>query len=233
MVEAIHYTTVCVKEFLCGVSQVMSIQRYCLSSLLVLSVATSGVAQTNRRAGATLGGVAGALAGAAIGENNDKPLAGALIGGAVGLITGGVVGGAKDQSIARQQAYSQYQHQQRMQGAVSTYDVAQMSRSGLGPQVVINHIQQNGVQKRPEVNDIIWLHQQGVPEAVISAMQGAPVGSPAAQPVRTVVRSPAPVVVEEYHYAPPVVYRPRYYHDHYHRYHRPRHGTHWGISFGH
>ncbi|QDS86657.1 hypothetical protein Mal33_05970 [Rosistilla oblonga] len=218
------------------VPESMSIQRITLSTLIAISTVTTSFAQYNRTSGAAVGGVAGAAIGAAIGENNDEPLAGALIGGALGLITGATVGQAKDNNIARQQAYAQQQQQQRMQGAVSTYDVAQMTRSGLGVQVVINHIQQNGVIKRPEVNDIIWMHQQGVPEPVISAMQNAPVGSPSMAPT-TVVRTPAPVVVEEYHYVspPPVVYRPRYYappRHHHHHGHRGRPGYSFGISVG-
>ncbi|MEZ6088318.1 MAG: glycine zipper domain-containing protein [Pirellulaceae bacterium] len=212
----------------------MSIYRNVLSSLIIVSSVTQGFAQANRNAGAALGGVAGAAVGAAIGENNDEPLAGALIGGALGLITGATVGQAKDNNIARQQAYAAQQYQQRMSGAVSTYDVAQMTRSGLGPQVVINHIHQNGVQKRPDVNDIIWLHQQGVPEPIISAMQNAPVGSPAYAPPTTVVTAPAPVVVEEYHYvapAPRVIYHPGYYHRHHrHRHYPGRSGYSFGFS---
>lgn len=211
-------------------SKPMKIRGFVVASLMCALASTNASAQYHQKKGSILGGLAGAGIGAAIGENNDEPLAGALIGGALGLVTGNALGQAEDARASQRQAYQQYQYQQQVSGAVSTYDVAQMIGSGLSPQIVINHIQQNGVQKRPEVNDIIWLHQNRVPEQVITAMQRASVGRPVSvAPVQRapVIAQPAPVV--EYHYVspPPVIYHRPYYH-----YPRTRRGVSWGFSFG-
>ncbi len=199
-------------------------------SLLVLSLvglfATKGLAQGYTEQGAVIGGLGGALAGAAIGKHNGETAAGALLGGAVGLIAGSAIGDAKDREANRQQAY--YQQQAYVASrAVSPQQVVTMTQSGVDPQVIITQIRQNGVTYRLQVNDVIALHQQGVHEAVINAMQNAPLATAMVAPAPTYSR---PVVVQEhYHYAPPPVYYRTYHHHHGH-YHRHRSGSHWGIS---
>ncbi len=193
-------------------------------------------AQVQTQRGAAMGGLAGAVVGGIIGDKNNEAGAGAAIGGLVGAVTGGVLGNAADkqQTIDQQRYY--YQQQQRQlrnveatQAAVSTADVVTMTRSGLSENVIINQIQQRGVQQRLEVSDIIALHQQGVTESVITAMQNSVTGvqrvaraeAPAVQPR---VVAPAPVIVEE-HYVLPHYPPPRYRHYHHHHY-RPRHSFH-------
>jgi len=194
--------------------------------------------QANTQRGAAVGGVTGAIAGGLIGDHNGEAGAGAAIGGLIGAVTGGLLGNAADKEAEyyRQQAVNR-QYQQQLtyrQSAVSTADVVTMTRSGLSEMVIINQINQRGVQSKIQVADIISLHQQGVSESVISAMQQAPTGPPpvaradnrygAVQPVQVV---PRPVIVEEHyvlpHYAPP---RPYYYrrpiyprHHHHHGFH--------------
>ena len=129
----------------------------------------------------------------------------------------------RQQRIYEQQAL---QHQQfaATQSAVSIADVVNMTRSGLSDSVIINQINQRGVQQTLQVSDIISLHQQGVGEQVITAMQRAPTGvqrvaRPVA-PVQQPIVTPPPVIVEEHyfvpHYPPP-------------RYHYRRHHHHHGI----
>jgi hypothetical protein len=189
-------------------------------------------AQEHTGRGAALGGLTGAVAGAAIGENNGDAVPGAIIGGALGLITGAAIGNSVDQDIARTRAYEQ-QRIYRLSQAVSVADVLNMSHNRLSDAVIMNHIHQNGVQRRLEVSDVIALHQNGVSEAVISAMQRAPLAGYA--PPTPVVRYQAPVVVERYRYvAPPPCYWPGHFHYH-HRHHHPYHsrtGVSWGISVG-
>jgi outer membrane lipoprotein SlyB len=135
-------------------------------------------AQGNTQRGATVGGIAGAVAGAAIGDHNGETGAGAAIGGIIGAFAGGLLGNAED----KQQAYQsqrQYQQNQRQlaeyqRTAVSSNDIVAMTRNGLSEQVILNQIQQRGVQTRPQVAEIIALHQQGVSENIITAMQKAP-----------------------------------------------------------
>jgi len=228
--------------------------------LILSSPAARGQNYTNR--GATLGGLAGALTGAAIGKQNDETAAGALIGGALGLVTGATIGSNRDAEVARAQAYQhqfqghqfqghqfqghqfqgqQFQGQQfqgqhlqgqqfqgRMSRAVSTRDALIMTSSGLSDQLIVNHIHQNGVQRRLEVSDVIALHQQGVSEAVITALQRAPLAH-AYRPSGS-----RPIVVQEHHYvAPPNYFRPpRYPHHRHHQYHPGRSGVSWGVRVG-
>lgn len=194
----------------------------------------------NQQKGATLGGLGGAVAGAIIGDNNGEAGAGAAIGGVIGAVTGGLLGNAADkEAVYSQQRQYQFNQQQQAivaQSSVSTADVVSMSRSGLGEAVIINQIQQRGVLQPLQVPDIISLHQQGVSERVISAMQQAPVGT------RRVARAPQPIVTQPIVTQPivtqPVIieerviypqYVPRAYH--YHRAPPARHYYRSGINF--
>lgn len=197
----------------------------------VLAIATlvfgSAMAFGQRRAqdGATVGGVAGAVIGGIIGHQNDETPEGAIIGGAVGAIAGGLLGNAQDRELERQryyqnQAYYQQQQQaytQRQQvvaSGVSTADLAAMVRSGLSETLISSQLHQKGVQRRLEVSEIITLHQQGVPDSVITAFQQAPLATqlagrssytpattasfPGQPPARnTSVYQPQPVIVQQ------------------------------------
>ncbi|MEM6471656.1 MAG: glycine zipper domain-containing protein [Planctomycetota bacterium] len=184
--------------------------------------------QTNQQRGATLGGIAGAIAGGLIGDHNDEAGAGAAIGGVVGAVAGGVLGNAADKdAILRQQraAYyesqrQQYAQQQRvatLQAAVTLQDVIQMSRSGLSDQVIINQVRQRGFVGQLAVSDIIALHQQGVREPVITALQSAGAAPQPSAGSISIARPPQPVV-EQYRQPPVVIeqhvlpsYPPPYY----------------------
>jgi len=206
----------------------------CITAAAMIAVAVSptlAVAQTNTQRGATFGGITGAIAGAIIGENNDEAGAGAAIGGALGAVAGGILGNANDKDASRRQYYYQSRPQTVTPtyvqpvptGAVSFNDVVAMSRSGVGQSVILNQIQTRGVQRQPVVSDIISLHQQGVSEHVIAAMQQAPVGNQiVASTPTTIVETPVyvqprvayPVPVYRGHRGP--VYRARpSYHIHY------------------
>ncbi len=194
-----------------------------------------GFCQGNTQRGAVIGGLGGALAGAAIGKHNGETAAGALIGGAVGLIAGSAIGKAQDDAQARQQAYYQQQMRQQASRAVSPQDVVMMTQNGVDPQIIVTQIHRNGVTRRIEVSDVISLHQQGVSEPVINALQNASVAT-------VVVPAPVytrPVVVQEHYYVSPrPVYYHTYPHHHHHHYHHHRHGhshgrTHVGVVIGH
>mgnify|MGYP001552095634 CR=1 FL=1 len=123
--------------------------------------------------GAALGGVAGGLAGAALGDQSGHAAGGALMGSAVGALTGAAIGDSMDAEVDRRQAM--VQTQQRLANAVSTTDVTAMSASGLGEDVIINHIRANGVRASLTPGEIIELHENGVSEPIIIAMQRAKV----------------------------------------------------------
>ena len=176
------------------------------------------LAQGHTQEGAVLGGVAGAIAGGIIGHQNDETPEGAIIGGVLGAVTGGMIGNAKDEQLARERQHLYYQ-QQWAARAVSMSDVVSMSRNGLSDSVIINQIRTNGVQRELTTHDIISLHQQGVRESVITAMQDAAVGK--VRVVESVPSSrPAVVVRREYHVVPR--YAPRR-HVHVYRYQPHRH----------
>jgi hypothetical protein len=207
------------------------------------SVATGGCQSPNYSGkGTLLGGLGGAGLGAAIGSKNGKNgLPGALIGGAVGAIAGNAIGESMDQdrAVAQQQAYAQGSGAQAAQGAVTPQDVINMSRSGLSEDVIATHIRTNGMTQRMQVNDLIYLRNQGVPDSVIQAMQQAPTAQARYQAAYSAALPPPPVrpVVVEHIYAtpaycPPPLYYHHGYHNHGH-YHRPSNHVHWGFSFGH
>lgn len=214
-------------------------------SALVLGTPPSATAQmnlqrgANQQRGATLGGIAGAIAGGLIGDHNDEAGAGAAIGGVVGAVAGGILGNAadKDEAVARQQAaYYQAQRQQYAaqqqaavrQSAVTLQDVISMSRSGLSDQVIVNQVRQRGYLGKLSVADIISLHQQGVSENVITSLQtvgppSAPIAAPEPGPtiVEQHIHRPAPIIIQERvlpHYPPPHYRHTRrptfYYHHH-------------------
>jgi uncharacterized protein YcfJ len=185
------------------------IHRLAIAAITVASLTQVARAQNNTQRGATFGGITGAIAGAIIGDNNGEAGAGAAIGGALGAVAGGILGNANDKDAALRQRYY-YQNRQQTAatvytapqptGAVSYSDVVAMSRSGVGESVILNQIHTRGVQRQPVVSDIISLHQQGVSETVIAAMQQARTGSQiVAAPVQ------GPTIVEQ-----PVIVQPRF-----------------------
>ena len=111
----------------------------------------------------------------------------------------------------------------QMSGAVSPDDVIAMTRAGLSESVMVTHIRANGVARPPQVNDLIYLRNQGVPDSVIQALQSTPAPQYiAAQP------GPARQVVVEHRYEPYCAPPPVWFH--YGRPHRAHVG--WGFSFG-
>lgn len=177
----------------------MSIRSIFPGVVLVLLASSAVHAQTETGRGMLGGGAAGAVIGGIIGHQNHETAEGALIGGAVGAIAGGLLGNNRDQQNYRNYQYQQQQAVLYSQG-VSFQDVVVMSQNGVSQQVIINQIQTNGVQQRPNVHDIINLHQQGVAEPVINSMQQARL---ATQPYPVV--PPRPVVYERYYQPQPYI----------------------------
>lgn len=167
-------------------------------------------AQYRAQRGSVLGGLTGAAAGA-------------LIGGAVGLVAGAALGNARDRQFAENRAFQfdqqqlkrqlQYQQQRQLAQTVTIHDAIAMSRSGLSDAVIINHIQSNGVRQDLQVADVITLHENGVSQQVITAMEQS---RPSAVAPPAIVQAPVypnvpPIVVEQY-VAPRYIYpSPRQY----------------------
>ena len=102
-------------------------------------------------------------------------------------------------------------------GAVAIEDVVAMTNAGVDEQVIVSHVNNNGVARPLTTADITYLTQSRVSPRVIQAMENPP--RPAPQPV-VVQEAPPPVIVEERYdpYWGPHYYRPYpYYHGGYYR----------------
>lgn len=157
--------------------------------------------------GALVGGVGGAALGAAVGEALDNPLAGALVGGVAGTMAGATIGNSIDEAEARNRALIEQQLNRKVRsGAVTVDQVIELSIAGVDDQLIVNHIQANGVAAPPGAAELIRLQQNGVSSRVVSAMQHPP--EPQTQQVivekeRPVyIREHAPVVVEHRYVVP-------------------------------
>jgi outer membrane lipoprotein SlyB len=214
-------------------------KKFIVAIALTSVISSQAVAQNKTRQGAVVGGLTGAVIGGVIGHQNKETPEGALIGGAVGAIAGGVIGNVKDKQIAKERYYQHELHMQQHQiyaqqqqlnttqrSGVTMADVITMSRSGVGDSVIMNHIQTKGVERRLEVSEIIYLHQQGVSEGVISTLQNAPLNSrPQVSTYSYPVRQPTNIIIHENvpTYTPPRgYYNQGHYHSNYYpSYRRP------------
>ena len=148
-------------------------------------------AQTPVQQNTVKGGVAGAIIGGIVGHQNDETAEGIAIGAALGALTGNVVGKKQEQNALRQQQYQNHllqqeqlqlqQNQERLNRAVSLNDAITMTNSGMSDELIITQIVNNGVQQQIGVSEVIALHQNGVREPVIQALQAAPIGQASIQ----------------------------------------------------
>ena len=193
---------------------------------LLASVSLAQSPYQHRNQGLALGALVGALTGGAIGENNGETLAGAAIGAAVGGLTGAAVGNSVDQDIARSRMMARQRTNAQLAQAVTVNDVIAMSRAGLSDSVIVTHITTHGVVYRPQAADLITMNNAGVDDAVIRAMQTAPLATAPPPPPEPVYRDN--VIVERYHYVAPAYVYPGWHHYHCHPHYYPP-GVHWGF----
>ncbi len=194
-------------------------------AVAVLSLAMTGCQSASTAdQGALFGGATGAVLGGIVGHQFHNTGAGAVIGAGAGALTGAVVGNKIDEGEARNRALIEQRLGRPVgPGAVSIDDVIQMTRAGVNEQVIVSHVNNNGVNRPLTTADITYLTQNAVSPRVIQAMQ-TPVR--VAQPI--VVQQAPPVIVEEPYYDPywgPRYYRPYPYYGHGY-YRRP------GVSVG-
>jgi hypothetical protein len=152
--------------------------------------------------------------GALIGSASGHAGAGAAIGAAAGALGGAAVGGALDDIDAKNRAQIAAQMGRApAPGAVNVNDVVAMTRAGVNEQLIVNHLNANGLARPLQANDIIYLQQNSISPAVIDAMQRTRVAT--VQPAGAVVvpGGPPPATV--------VVAGPGYYY-----------GPHWGYYGG-
>ncbi len=148
--------------------------------------------------GALVGGLTGAGAGAIIGDAVGNTAGGALVGAGLGALAGGAVGAGLDEVEARNRAQIEQRLGQALpRGGVTVNDVITMTRSGVDPELIVNHVRANGTAQQLTANDLIALQQEGIDRRVIGALQTTPPPQPA-----VVAAGPAPanVLVEEHYY---------------------------------
>lgn len=176
------------------------VRRHLVAGLLTAVLAGSGCqSMTNTDRGLLTGGALGAIGGAAIGSLAGRPAAGAAIGAGIGAVAGGANGAAIDRSERKMQAQAQAVAAQQQLGL---RDVVDLTASGSSDDVIITQIRQSGTVFRLTAQDIVWLQNQGVREAVIREMQAS-----AYRPVRHVYTAVpvAPVYVVQPVPPPPPV----------------------------
>ena len=116
--------------------------------------------------GAAVGGVAGGLLGAVV----RAPVAGAVVGGLVGSAVGASAGADQDRRENRDKYY-QAAAAAQARNQMSLNDVVQMVQRGNSDTIVINQINATGSIFALTAEEINYLHDQRVSDAVISAMQ--------------------------------------------------------------
>lgn len=190
--------------------------------LLVVLTTTGCMSPYHTDQGALFGGVTGAGVGALVGDAVGNPLGGALIGGGVGALSGAAIGNGLDQVEARNRAQiAATLGRQAPSGAVSIADVLTMQQAGIAEDLIVTHVQTNGLDRPLQAADLITLQNAGVSTKIIQAMQlvGTARARATTSPAIIPVAGP-PVIVEEHFYGPPFCYAPC----------RPRH-PHFGWGF--
>ena len=183
---------------------------------LVLSVASLAVllsgcvnpdgSQNNTGSGALIGGVFGALTGAAIGGRAHGGQD-ALIGAAVGAVAGGLIGNSADrEQEARLKAQAPQTYARIDQGTpLSIADVKALAKAGVSEDVIINQIHNSRTIFHLSAADIIDLRDAGVTNKVVNYMIDTPasIGANTAAPSTVVVQqAPPPIPVETVVVAP-------------------------------
>ena len=179
-----------------------------LALLALAAVLSAAGCQTSNHTeqGAVVGGLLGAGTGAVVGHALGNTGAGAAIGAGVGALSGAAIGNGQDQVEAKNRAIIEQQIGRQLAGATRVDDVIAMTRAGVAPELIMNHVHAHGMAAPLQANELILLQQQGVDGRVIATMQATP--SPVAPPV-VVQQAPPPVVVEGYYGRP--CYHPHHY----------------------
>jgi hypothetical protein len=150
---------------------------------------------SNGEKGAVAGGALGAGTGALIGSATHHTGAGAVIGTAVGAIAGGLTGHAIDESERKQDAKLAAATAPPAREPLRYEDIVQMTRQAVSDDIIITQIRTSNTIFNMTANEITWLKQNGVSDAVIREMQMTPYRQRRvyqAVPVEPVYVRPAP-----------------------------------------
>jgi outer membrane lipoprotein SlyB len=171
------------------------------SAVLLTGCQNPDGTQNNTAGGALIGGVVGALTGAAIGGPRNGG-AGALIGAAAGAIGGGVIGNSMDQeqnARLREQAPQTYVKVDQGQ-PLGLADVKALAKAGVSDDIIISQIRSSHTVYHLIAADIIDLRNSGVSEKVVNFM----INTPSAIGASTEVTQPDTVTVSQPPPPPPV-----------------------------
>jgi outer membrane lipoprotein SlyB len=184
--------------------------------------------QNDTATGAVVGGGLGAVTGALIGGRDHRG-GGALIGAGVGALTGGLVGNAVDQADRRAAATGTavvaQANAQVAAMAVTNFDLVEMTRAGVGDDVIISTIRSRGGRFDLSPGGLIALKQSGVSDRVVMAAQSAgPSASAYVAPAAPAIIAPPPAVYVQP--APVIYFHSGWGWGHHHHHHGWRHGHH-------
>lgn len=151
---------------------------------LGLAIVSAGCqnAQTRAGEGTLIGGVIGAAAGGIIGHQSGHGVEGAVIGGVAGAVTGAIAGSQIEKPVAEQEtAASQMQPVTTATPATTTnlvnpnqisiQQIIELTKEGIDENVIIDKIRLTNSKFNLSQDDIAYLRQEGVSEAVIAVMQ--------------------------------------------------------------
>jgi hypothetical protein len=152
---------------------------------------------SNSAKGTLLGGGAGGVAGAIIGNQIGHRDAGAVLGALAGGATGALVGNEMDVRQERDAAvrYSQHLEQAIVSDSMSlsNYDLARLTASGASDDVIIAAVRSQGGRFDLTPDGIIQLKAFGVSDRVILAVQQDAANPPPLTTVPPAVSHPAPI----------------------------------------
>src|SRR5262245_25685103 len=135
---------------------------------LVCVAAANGCASMNHtERDALAGGGLGAAAGAP--RDPDRPARGAAAGSTCGAAAGAAVGSRA--AAAARRAKASADASQPVRGPLTLEQVADLCRRGIGDDVIKGQIRSSGTRYNLSAEQVTWLHDQGVSDAVISEMQ--------------------------------------------------------------
>jgi hypothetical protein len=187
----------------------ITIRCSCLCIVMVSAFAGCESASYGQR-GTVLGALGGGGIGALIGHATGHTGQGALIGTGVGAVTGAAVGTTLDDIDARNRAEIAAQLGRQIdQGGATTTEVLAMTRAGVDPRLIINYVNSSGMVQPLTVQDVIYLHEQGVNADVIQAMQ-TPGGTYAPPHVVRIAPPRQTVIIEDNSWGSPCCY-PHYH----------------------
>jgi hypothetical protein len=168
----------------------------CVRTLFVAGLLAT-LAGSGCETAAGTGAVSGGLIGAGVGGLLSHCPGGALLGGAIGAGAGTLAGAGVD--IARDKKAQRAVAADVAMRAPSLEQIVDMTQKAIPPAQIIEQIRTSGAVYRVSPEQLVWLNQQGVNDAVIRELQDSVYRGPRR------VYAPVTVVEQPVYVAPPPV----------------------------